>query len=141
MNKLTRVVYNYANPLQPLGAAKADSDAQREKLIADLQAISDQNGKLAWVIVGALIILFLAGLWLVLFRNDLSYARVAIGLLGVSAAGSVWRLKSLWSEKSATELLLRLAVDMKGDALKQVVKVLAQRASSQIGKARDARNT
>ena len=135
MKTLEQAIYNYANPVRVLGP-KGDSETQREKLVADLQAISDKNGKLAWVVVGALIVLFLAGLWLVLFQKDLGPAKVALAPLGISAAGSVWWLKSLWSEKSATELLLRLAVDMKGDSLKQIVNVLAKRALSGATKAK-----
>jgi len=127
MKTLDQAIQNYMRPMRALGTNSGDEE-RREKLIRDLQVISDKNGKLAWVVVAALIVLFLAGLWLVLFRKDLASAKVVLPPLGISVAGSVWWLKSLWSEKSATELLLRLAVDLKGDALKQIVKVLAQRA-------------
>lgn len=134
MKTLNQAIYDSANPVQPLGTGKSDPDAQKDKLLADLQAISQRNGKLAWVIVAALVILFLSCLWLVLFLGDLGSAKIALGLLGVSAGASVRWLNIIWSEKSATELLLRLAVDMKGDALKQIVNVLAKRALAGTGK-------
>ena len=143
MKTLEQVVKNCAMSLEPLGGKRLDiieleeENAKRErKLIADLQGISERNGKLAWALVAALMVLIATNLWLVLFRGDLSSAKSAIGLLGVSAAGCVKWLHALWAEKSATELLLRLAVDMKGEALREVIKVLAKRSLSGVGKAK-----
>jgi hypothetical protein len=140
VKSLDHVITNYYASMQALGEPDegqlnpTELQAKNERLIADLREISDINGKIAWIIVLGLVVLFFACIWLVLFKGDLPYAKAAQGLLGISAAGSLWRLHSLWSEKSATELLLRLAVDMKGDALKQIIDVLAKRALARIPK-------
>ncbi len=138
MNRFQQVLTNSAMRLEPLGRKagvdatelKQEAEKREQRLIADLEAISARNSTLAWIVVAGLVILFLASLWLALFQRDLPSAQVAMGVLGVSAAGGIRWLHSLWTERSSTELLLRLAVDMKGEALNEVVKVLAKRALS-----------
>jgi hypothetical protein len=133
MKKLDEAMRRFAfaeDALAPPSARKRDE--RRQQLIDDLRKISEGNAKLAWLIVACLLALFLASLGFVLFCGDLSYAKIAIGLLGVSAAGSVRWLKDLWSEKSASELVARLIPELDGDNLIQVIEALLKKTPGRL---------
>jgi hypothetical protein len=126
MKKFNDAIVRFVNPVQPLGA-KATGDGREEKLIRDLEFICSRNRKLAWILVVVLLIMFGCCVGVVLFK-DLKTAKGMLGLFGMSAAGCISWLYRIWSEMTATEQLLRLAVDMKGQALTQIVNVLAKKA-------------
>ena len=126
MKALERAIYSYRYDLRPMGAS--DDERRRKKLIADLEKILKKSDRLVWIIVAALLVLLLVSLWLVLFDGNLSSAKVAIGLLGISAGGSIKWLHTIWSQRSATEVLVRLATEVEGDALRKVIDVLGKKA-------------
>jgi hypothetical protein len=114
--------------LAPLGAEgrRRLSDAERSALRQDLDRIERANSRIVWVAVALLVVLFFAWLAIVLGKTvDAGKVQVASAAFGLSAAGCIRWLLKLWREKTSSALLLRLAVDLEGDALAAVINLLA----------------
>ncbi len=127
---LMSVVRGYADPDRtPQGGDEARreiSEETRKSLIKDLNALHKRNGWLVRFVVGLLVTLFLAALALVFASLDKPVMMQAgAAALGLSAAGCIRWLLGVWREKANTELLVRLAVDLEGEALAAAINVLA----------------
>ncbi|MBI5388241.1 MAG: hypothetical protein HZA90_26550 [Verrucomicrobia bacterium] len=134
MKSLQSILDSYASQYGPLGAKSAVSEEEEQRLISDLLAIQATNGKLVAVVAVLLVLLFGICVWTVISKGaEPNTAKAVLGLLGVSATGCIRWLLGLWREKTSIELLLRLAVSIKGDALCQVIKVLAAKAGLAAG--------
>lgn len=112
------------------GRRQLSSD-ERTALRHDLERIQRSNSLLVGLVVVLLLVLFVA--WMVIVFGDAGGAggtgqsRVATVGFGLTAAGCVGWLLAVWREKSSIALLLRLAVDLEGEALAAVVNVLSIR--------------
>jgi len=103
------------------------SDKDRDKLLTDLSDVNKGNTWLVKIAVAMLVLLFLIQVTLILINpKETLLLQGLTGILGLSAAGCIRWLLGIWREKTNTETLVRLSTDLKGDALKTVIMVLAR---------------
>jgi hypothetical protein len=99
-----------------------------EKLRRDLSAVSKNNTKYFVVCVIMVLVLFIVSIVVVLTNlSNPDIIKVVMAAFGISCAGLITMMIRLWREKSNTELLIILAINMDLDTLKAVVAVLAKK--------------
>jgi hypothetical protein len=100
----------------------------REGLRADLEIVKRDNQRYFWICVFMIIVLYAVSLIVVLTnleRPDL--IKIIMGIFGISTSGLIWMMIKLWREKSNTEYLLALAINMDIKTLTKIVNLLATR--------------
>ena len=109
-------------------AVPAIPSLDREKLKRDLSAISKGNNRYFLICVVMVVILFLVSVGVVLTNlNKPDIIKIVLGAFGISSAGLITMMIKLWREKSNTELLILLAINMDSDTLKSIIAILAKR--------------
>jgi hypothetical protein len=98
----------------------------RKAIRQDLESVKKDNNHYFLVCVSMIILLFIVCIVLVIMnaRNSTVITVVMSGF-GISAAGLIKLMTSLWRSKSNTELLLALAVNTDKETLTNVVNILA----------------
>jgi hypothetical protein len=132
MKKLDDLLQNYVDEPVPALAPprrKTLARADRDRLLRDLGRLQKGNQTMLWIVILMLIILFLVSIGIVLANlNEPATVKAASAALGISAAACVRWLLSIWREKSNSEIFLRLALSLEGDALKEVISILAEKS-------------
>jgi len=99
-----------------------------EKLKQDLSAVTKNNTKYFILCVIMVLVLFVVSITVVLTNlGKPDIIKVVMAAFGISCAGLITMMIKLWREKSNTELLIILAINMDLDTLKAVVAVLAKK--------------
>lgn len=136
MSKLKQILLNYtdsdAAPLGGSGARRLTKE-ERDRLHADLVRVQHANERFVWLVAGMLFVLFVVLLIIITTNLDKPDIIKSISAaFGISAAGIIRWLVGIWREKTNTETLLQLAVDLEGDALKTVITILARGKKSMV---------
>jgi hypothetical protein len=125
MTHLKETIDSYLRHTERVTLGKGEDTAQRQNLAAQLQKISDKNGKifLAILVLGGLIFIGMAVV--VIYKLDEpDHLKTIFGATGLSLSGIIWYLHQLWKEKNATDLLITLVGVVEKDDLKLVLTAL-----------------
>jgi hypothetical protein len=100
-----------------------------EKLKRDLTSVKKDNTKFFVLCVIMVFLLFLVSVGVVLTNlSKPDVVKLVMATFGVSCAGLITMMIRLWREKSNTELVLALAINMNDmDTLKTVLAVLIRK--------------
>ncbi len=101
----------------------------RKKLEQDLRAVKRDNTKFFVICVIMVVFLFLVSIGVVLTNlSKPDVIKIVMATFGVSCAGLITWMIRLWREKSNTELVLALAINMNDlETLKTIVAVLVRK--------------
>lgn len=119
---------------------RALSPEERAMLREELRKLQESNGRLVWIAISLLCLLFLVTMTLSVLAGLSADAAVraaslgAVGALGLSTAGCVRWLLRLWQSKAATEQLTAIAVTLEGEALSKLIDALVEGARIEISK-------
>lgn len=134
MKSLETLIKTYTQFDVSLGADEDDGDNKnvqsidKKNLRKDLEVVKSANKQYFLICVIMIIVLFIASLILVLI--NLAKPNIVTAIMtafGISTAGLILLMIKLWREKSNTELLLALALNMDGETLKRIIEILAAR--------------
>ena len=102
------------------------------QLRADLEKVKTDNKLYFLICVAMVVVLFITSLMLVLFNLEKpNIVTLVMTVSGASIGGLIFFMVKLWREKSNTEVVLALAINMKDDAtLRRVIEILAARLPS-----------
>lgn len=99
-----------------------------EKIQSELSNISKSNRVYFNICVGMYLILFFISVTIILTNlPNIKLLTGLIGVLGISVAGIIKQMISLWREKSHVDLLYILTGTLKADVIKSVFQILAKR--------------
>lgn len=99
-----------------------------EKIKSELSNISKSNRVYFNICVGMYLILFFISVTIILTNlPNIKLLTGLIGVLGISVAGIIKQMISLWREKSHVDLLYILTGTLKADVIKSVFQILAKR--------------
>lgn len=113
---------------KPLKKRRKSRSVDREGLRADLGKVKNDNNRYFLISVAMIILLFVASLIVVLTNLDRPNIVTAVmTAFGASTSGLIWIMIKLWREKSNTEFLLALAINMDSDTLTKIIDILAKR--------------
>lgn len=123
--KLRHVLSSYAAKVQ-LGAPVGKLQVQQ--LRRDLERLRRENNAYFVVCVGMTIVIFCSSVWVLLNHlADMQTVRLAIGAMGLSAAGALGAMSRLWREKVTTDFLLTLCTSLNEDLLRTIVTIMSKR--------------
>jgi hypothetical protein len=100
----------------------------RDKLGRDLSVVNKGNNRYFFICVSMVLTLFAVSVGVVLTNlNKPDIIKVVMAAFGISSAGLITMMIKLWREKSNTELMILLAINMDSDTLKTIIAILAKR--------------
>ena len=129
MKKLQSILNRYSDFDASLGGGENRilNDEQREKLRLDLAKIYQTNDRILWIPIGMLTTLFILSIIIVLRNpNNPNVLRGTAMAFGISTAGCIRWLINIWREKTSVQMLIPIAVQLEGDALKTVLMILSR---------------
>jgi hypothetical protein len=129
MNSLKQVITKYSiGQTKHLGKESQLTEQQYEGLRQDLQKISDRNGVIFWVILIAVLLLFVLSIVFVALNQDNpDKIKVVFGITGVSVMGLIYYLIKIWKEKNYIDMTLVMVKTLDQDMVNAMLLALVNK--------------
>ncbi len=126
MKSLKDVIKNYAAGSKKLGETTFTlNETEQANLREDLNKISLRNGKIFWVVLSMVLLLFILALLLVGFNQDKpDKIKIIFGITGVSIMGLIYYMTKIWKEKNYIDMTLILVRTLDKEMINSILTAL-----------------
>jgi hypothetical protein len=129
MKSLKSVIQVYAAGSKKLGETTFTlNESEQANLREDLNKISLRNGKIFWVVLSMVLLLFILALLLVGFNQDKpDKIKLIFGITGVSIMGLIYYMTKIWKEKNYIDMTLILVRTLDKEMINSILTALLAR--------------